>query len=157
MAKTTARARPKRNPDAYVRMLRAIHAACRKNGLDDDARRALMAAITGKASLTHCTPEDMHKILDHLNRANGYAGKSAYAGRARVTPVAARAPLLAKIDALLAELHRVTGEVHTLKYVDAIAKKNGWAECIDFCDAAGLRKLVGALARTLAAKAMRAA
>lgn len=55
----------------------------------------------------------------------------------------------AKIDALLAELHRVTGKVHTLKYADAIAKRNGYGECVDFCDGRGLRYVIGALTRTL--------
>jgi hypothetical protein len=46
-------------------------------------------------------------------------------------------------------LHRVTGEVHTLKYADAIAKRNGWAECVDFADPTALKHIVGALNRTL--------
>ena len=72
--------------------------------------------------------------------------------RRRSTPTEDRAPLLAKIDALLAELHRVTGQVHTLKYADAIAKRNGWAENVDFADAAALRNVVAALNRTLQSK-----
>ncbi|MDR0701292.1 MAG: regulatory protein GemA [Azoarcus sp.] len=152
MTQTSTRPRPKRNPDAYVRLLRAIHAACRKNGIDDDTRHSLLETLTGKTSLTQCSFVDMHKVLDHLNRASGHPGKAAYAGRRRVTPIAERAPLLAKIDALLAELHRVTGEVHTLKYADAIARKNRWGECVDFCDIAALAAIVGALSRTLASK-----
>jgi phage gp16-like protein len=147
-----APARKAANPDSYTRRLRAIHAACRNNGLDDDARHALIFALAGKTSLAQCTALEMNRILDHLNRASGYAGKAAFEGRARVTPAAARAPLLTKIDALLAELHRVTGEPHTLKYADAIARRNGWGECIDFCNVAGLHRVVGALSRTLASK-----
>ncbi len=123
---------------------RAVFAACKANGLDDDARRLLVKNLTGCASLADCTMGQLSEVLNHLNR-----GKNGYAGRKRTTPTADRAPLLAKIDALLAELHRVTGEVHTLKYADAIAKRNGWAECVDFADPVALKHIVGALNRTL--------
>lgn len=123
---------------------RAIFAACKAAGLDEDARRAIVLELTGCTSMSQCTLAQLGAVLDHLNR-----GKAGYAGRRRVTPAEDRAPLLAKIDALLAELHRVTGQVHTLKYADAIAKRNGWAENVDFADARGLKHIVGALNRTL--------
>ncbi|ANQ83674.1 hypothetical protein dqs_0598 [Azoarcus olearius] len=129
---------------------RAIFAACRQQGIDDDARRALVRNLTGCDSLARCTLMQLGQVLDHLNR-----GSQGYAGRKRTTPTADRAPLLSKIDALLAELHRVTGEVHTLKYADAIAKRNGWAECVDFADTAALKNIAGALNRTLQYKAAR--
>lgn len=123
---------------------RAIFAACKAAGLDDGARRQLVKNLTGCDSMADCTPGQLSEILDHLNR-----GKHGYAGRKRPAPSADRAPLLAKIDALLAELHRVTGQVHTLRYADAIAKRNGWAENVDFADAAALKNIVAALNRTL--------
>lgn len=123
---------------------RAIFAACKAAGLDEDARRAIVLELTGCTSMSQCTLAQLGAVLDHLNR-----GKAGYAGRRRVTPAEDRAPLLAKIDALLAELHRVTGQVHTLKYADAIAKRNGWAENVDFADARALRHIVAALNRTL--------
>lgn len=122
----------------------AICATCAKLGIDEDARRLLVKNLTGHSSLKDCTMGQLSEVLDHLNR-----GKNGYAGRKRTTPTADRAPLLAKIDALLAELHRVTGEVHTLKYADGIAKKRGWAECVDFADAAALKNVVAALTKTL--------
>lgn len=123
---------------------RAIFGACKAAGLDDAARRQIVKNLTGHSSMTACTYGQLGEILDHLNR-----GKAGFEGRKRTTPTADRAPLLGKIDALLAELHRVTGEVHTLRYADAIAKRNGWAECVDFADARALKNIVGALNRTL--------
>ncbi|THF60930.1 phage protein GemA/Gp16 family protein [Pseudothauera rhizosphaerae] len=124
---------------------RAIFAACKAAGLDDDARRAVIYQVTGRhRSLTDCTLADLNAVLDHLNR-----GQQGYQGRKRVTPAPERAALLGKVDAMLAELHRVTGQVHTLRYADAIAKRNGWAECVDFADEKALRNIVGALNRTL--------
>ena len=76
---------------------RAIFAACKANGVDDDARRLIVKNITGCSSMADCTLLQLGEVLDHLNR-----GKGGYAGRKRVTPSAERAPLLEKIDALLA-------------------------------------------------------
>lgn len=123
---------------------RAIFAACKAAGLDDGARRQLVKNLTGCTSMADCTAGQLGEILNHLNRS-----QHGYAGRKRSTPSADRAPLLDKIDALLAELHRVTGQVHTLKYADAIARRNGWAENVDFADARALKNIVGALNRTL--------
>jgi hypothetical protein len=130
-----------------MKMLRAIHAACKAQGIDDSARHDVVRQITGHASLSDCNATELGRVLNHLNR--GRPRKHIFEGRRRVTPAPRRADQLAKIDALLAELHRVTGKVHTLKYADAIAKKNGYAECVDFCDARGLRYIIGALTRTL--------
>ena len=134
------------------RRLRAVFAACKAHGIDDDMRRGLVRQLTGRESISGCTPGELATVLDHMNRS-----KHGYAGRARVTPAAARAPLLGKVDALLAELHRVTGQVHTLKYADAIVRRNGWAECVDFASPDALHKLVGALSRTLDARKKRMA
>ncbi|MFN3985715.1 MAG: phage protein GemA/Gp16 family protein [Rhodocyclaceae bacterium] len=127
-----------------ARRMKAIFAASRANSIDEGTRKQLVKTLTGRDSLTDCTMLQLGDVLDHLNR-----GKAGYAGRKRPQPAPVRAPLLAKIDALLAELHRVTGQVHTLKYADAIAKRNGWAECVDFADPAALRNIVVALNRTL--------
>lgn len=123
---------------------RAVFAACKAAGIDDDARRAIIRSVAGRNSITECGLRELNDVLNHLNR-----GQQGYQGRKRVEPAADRAPLLGKIDALLAELHRVTGQVHTLKYADAIAKRNGWAECVDFADAPALKNIVAALNRTL--------
>lgn len=132
----------------WSKILKAIFAACKATGLDDEARRALVKQLTGRESMSECTAAELGQVLDHLNRGRR-VGKARYEGRRRVTPVETRAGQLAKIDALLAELHRVTGKAHTLKYADAIAKRNGYAECVDFCDGRGLRYVIGALTRTL--------
>ncbi|MDR1351478.1 MAG: regulatory protein GemA [Zoogloeaceae bacterium] len=138
-------------PPKWTNLLKAIFAACKATGLDDDSRRAVVEQLTGKKSLSDCTAVELGCVLDHLNRGRKQ-GKQRYEGRQRVRPAETRAGQLSKIDALLAELHRVTGGVHTLKYADAIAKKNGYGECVEFCDGRGLRYVIGALTRTLAFK-----
>ena len=123
---------------------RAIFAACHDAGLDDDARRAVVRQVTGCVSMADCNLAQLSQVLDHLNR-----GKDGYAGRKRVTASAERAPLLSKVDALLAELHRVTGDVYRLSYADGIARRSCKRSSLDFCDEADLRKVVAALTSTL--------
>lgn len=144
MTATVDHVRLKRN-----RIIAAIKAAERQLGMDQDAHRQLVKSLAGgRESLTQCDMGYLLAILDHLNRRTGN-GKAEHEGRRRSTPSPDRAPLVAKVDALLAELHRVTGRVHTLAYADAICKRNKWAECVDFADPRALTNLVGALTRTL--------
>ena len=132
------------------RIRRAIFAACRANDIDEETRHSIVHHITGHESLAECTAGQLGAVLEHLNRGQGRAAcKRRFEGRARVTPAPSRAAQRAKVDALLAELHRVTGEVHTMAYADAIAQKNGWGENVDFCDGRGLANLIAALTRTL--------
>ncbi|MDX9717202.1 MAG: DUF1018 domain-containing protein [Thauera sp.] len=128
---------------------RAIFAAAGKAGIDlrDAAERGRMVLeLTGGrcASLSQCSLAELNAILDHLNR-----GREGYAGRRRVTPSAERAPLLSKVDALLAELHRVTGDVKPLSYADGVARRVCKRTSLDFCDPGDLKKVIAALASTL--------
>lgn len=148
------------------RGVQAIQAARRALGLDEDTYRAMLARLAGgKTSSTQLTLREQAKVLDHLRRAGAVNPRQARrdaqrAGgpdgrRARGTPTDAKAALVAKLNALLTELERVTGEPHSLDYADAICRRNGWAERIDFCSPEHLRAVVGAVARTLRAKAAR--
>lgn len=128
---------------------RAIFAAAGKCGLDfnDAAERSrVVAELTDgrRTGLSKCSLSELGDILDKLN-----GDKAGYAGRKRVTPSENRAPLLSKVDALLAELHRVTGEVKPLSYADGIARRSCKRSSLDFCDEADLRKVVAALTSTL--------
>jgi phage gp16-like protein len=141
------------------RGVQAIKAAQRQMGLDDGAYRDLLAAQTrtdtfeGKRSATELTLPEQARVLDYMRR-HGAAHPTRSGGRKRTaTPAPDRAALMARVHALLAEFGRVTGEAYSLAYADAIAKRNGWASAVDFCDGPALTKLVGALSRTLRSKA----
>lgn len=54
------------NPETALK--RAIMAACKRHGLDDDTRRAAQQRITGKASLTDMTVAELTRLRDHFNR-----------------------------------------------------------------------------------------
>jgi hypothetical protein len=139
-------------PADRAKLMRAVFAACKANGLDDTARHDVIQSVTGKSSLKDCNPVEIGLVLDRLNRGQPRNSKAYYEGRRRSRPAADRAAQRGKVDALLAELHRVTGQVHPLAYADAIARRNGWGECVDFCDARGLSRLIATLTRTLAFK-----
>ena len=144
----------------HKRGVQAIKAAQRQLGLDDATYRDLLAAQTGgKRSATVLTLAEQGKVLDYL-RAQGAANPAEArrqaqraGGRKRGVPAVEKTALIAKLNALLTELGRATGQPHSLNYADAICKRNGWAERVDFCSPANLHHLVGAVARTLRSKA----
>jgi phage gp16-like protein len=136
--------------------LRAIQAARRQLGLDDDTYRDMLEAQTrtpqraGKRSAADLTVGEGARVLDWLKR-NGAVNPKAKVPDTKRRPVARpeRAPMMAKIHALLAELGRVTGEPHGMAYADAVCKRNRWAECVDFARDLDLHLVIGALSRTL--------
>ncbi len=137
----------------------AIKAAARQLGLDDGAYRELLAAQTrtpthpGKRSATELTLPEQAKVLDYMRR-HGARHPTRSGGRQRTaTPAPDRAALVARVHALLAELSRVTGEAHSLRYADAICQRNGWCTAVDFADGPVLTRVVGALSRTVRHKA----
>lgn len=141
--------------------LRAIQAARRQLGLDDDTYRSMLEAQTrtathpGKRSAAELTVAEGARVLDWLKR-NGAVNPKAAArpghvpdGKRRPVPRPERVPMMTKIHALLAELGRVTGEPHGVAYADAVCRRNGWADAVDFCRDADLHLVIGALSRTL--------
>lgn len=141
------------------RGIQAIKAAQRQLGLDDGTYRAMLAAQTGKRSAAELTIAEQTKVLDYL-RAQGAANPAEArrkaeraGGRKRGTPAPGKQALMEALGHLLLELERLTGQPHTLNYADAICKRNGWAERVDFCSPVHLHALVGAVARTLRSKA----
>lgn len=86
MARKTATARQTTAKPANerTRLYRAVHAACRQNGLDDDDRKAMQVEICGKASLSDMTPAEIARMLDRLNRnSKAPAGHRAHIGKIR--------------------------------------------------------------------------
>lgn len=141
----------------------AIKATQRALGMDDDTYRAMLEAQTGKRSATELSLAEQRRVLEHLRQAyRGHPGavnpaqerrrEARAGGRARGTPAPDRQPLMTAVSTLLQQLDALTGERHSLAYCDAICRRNGWAERIDFCTPQQLHRLVGALARTVRAK-----
>lgn len=135
--------------------IKALKACVRQLQLSDADYRAMLQARTGHASATQCTPEQLGVVIAHLKRAGATPPPKVLAkglnadGRRRNVPSADRAPLMAKVAALLQELGRVTGTPYSMAYADAICQRNGWCTRVDFADPVVLHQLVGALGRTL--------
>lgn len=140
----------------------ALKAAQRQAGIDDDSYRNGLALATGgklaadgltvvggKRSATELTLPELARAIEAIRRKCGAPHPTRSGGRRRPAPAVDRAALMAKVHALLAELGKVTKQTYSLKYADAIAQRNGWAECVDFCDGPALHRVVGALSRTL--------
>lgn len=67
----TARTAPRRaakdgTPEAAL--MRAVMAACRRQGIDNDARVEIQQAIIKKASMTEMSIAELTRLRDHLNR-----------------------------------------------------------------------------------------
>lgn len=138
--------------------IKAVKAAQRQLHMDDPTYRAMLEARTGHTSSTACTLAQLHVVLDWLRRAGAVNPKGVNSdGRRRSVPTAERAPLMAKVTALLHELSTVTGTTYTMAYADAICERQQWCTRVDFADPQTLHKLVGALSRTVRAKAAKAA
>ena len=54
--------------DARTRKMRAVLAACRRLGIDQDARRELQRDVTGQLSMASMDEAELGRLLDHLNR-----------------------------------------------------------------------------------------
>jgi len=67
-------------------LYRAVHAAVRANGMDDDDRKAIMAEKFGKQSMSDMTTLEITQLLNHLNRDRNRqapAGHRAHVGKIR--------------------------------------------------------------------------
>lgn len=131
-------------PDpARRRTIGAIHAAATRLGMEEEARRALQARVSGEhgpacQSCADMTARQLAAVLAELNRMAGRAerGFNVWADRPRNL---GERPLLRKIAALL-----TTGK-KPWAYGHALGKKLGGGERLEFCTDEVLRKVVAAL------------
>lgn len=56
----------KSKSDDWHRLNRAIRAACKEHGLDEDDRKALVLRVTGKASMGDCGVGEMRSVLGRV-------------------------------------------------------------------------------------------
>lgn len=92
--------------DRLKSLCRAIHASCRKLGMDEETRRSMLFNVTGKRSTTELTLTDCDKVLDHLfDKGAPRPTKKKAVGVYPGTPNNIdRKPMLDKIEAQLADM-----------------------------------------------------
>lgn len=93
---------------------RAVHAACRQLGMDEDTRRDMLQGVAGVRSTTDLSLAACDAVLDHLRKAG--AAKGTRIGHKGAPAALDRTPQLQKIEALLADMGL------PWSYADAIAK-----------------------------------
>lgn len=106
--------------DSRKKLIIAVHTSARRLGLDEDARRDVQVAATGKRSLTEMSIAEMGKVLDQLNRDRKPSGRGAHVGKIRALwwslywlgEVASP-----EDDAISAFVRRQTG-IATLRFLD---------------------------------------
>lgn len=81
---TSPRRAPAKSPADYgrVRMMTAVRAACKRQGIDDDMRKEVQTALTGVASMSDMSMAQLGQLLDHLNKGwKGPMGHRAHVGK----------------------------------------------------------------------------
>lgn len=64
------------------RMIVAIRAACKRQGIDDDMRKDIQASLIGKASMSDMSIGELGQLLDHFNKGwKGPMGHRAHIGK----------------------------------------------------------------------------
>ncbi len=127
--------------------IRAIHAACRAQGMDDETRKALQVQLTGKASLKDMGLFDLDSVLNRLN-ARG-------AGR-EINEWAFVFKLPAERQALARKIYRLAERMGAAqvppigpmskRYIEGIAEHMLGADTVlQFCTSEILHKVVQAL------------
>lgn len=125
--------------------IRAIHVACRAQGIDNDARRDLQLVLTGKASLSDMDICEVTRVLDHINR-RGTPGEE-WRFVFRLPPDRQRYArkiyrLAERVGALLTPVVPVASKA----YIEGITRQmRGCSQPLEFCDAEQLHKVVQAL------------
>ncbi|WP_289145061.1 regulatory protein GemA [uncultured Sphingobium sp.] len=120
-----------------VRLMTAIRAACKRQGVDDDMRKAIQDSVIGKASMSDMTIAELGQMLDHFNKGwKGPMGHRAHIGKIKALWWSLY--WLGAIDepgdhAISAFVERQTG-VSALKFLDhqkafsVIEALKGWLE-----------------------------
>ncbi len=121
---------------ARQRLVATVHILKGQAGMNDDEYRTMLFAQTGKSSSKDMGIEDLKRVLDHYARLGIKSTARTKLDRVGTS----RQRLLAKVHAQLASAGRDTS------YLNSMVKRIVKVDAIEFCDEAGLSKLIAALA-----------
>lgn len=129
---------------------RAVHAACRQLGMDEDTRRDMLQTVAGVRSTTLLSLDSCDTVLDHLRRVGAALKPKRNVGQHPGTPESCRPGahfLMDKIEAQLADMKLPWAYAATiLKHVSATQKisKSG-VDALEWATPDHLHKVVAAL------------
>lgn len=127
--------------------IRAVHAACRAQGIDDDTRKAIQVSVTGKASLKDMSALDLSDLLNHLNkRASGKAANE-WSFVFQLAPERrAYGKKIYRLAERIGALQKPPVPVMSKAYIEGISSRmTGTDHPLQFCDCGQLHKIVQAL------------
>ncbi|EGT5658496.1 regulatory protein GemA [Citrobacter braakii] len=120
------------------KMIGAIKAGQAFLGWDDATYRVTLQRLTGKASATRCSLEELQTVKEYMHTA-GFPRQSPKHGR-RPSVASSRQTMLNKVGALLADAGR------PWSYAESMAKRMFQRERVDWLTSEELTKLMQALA-----------
>lgn len=124
--------------------IRAVHAACRALGIDDDLRKSIQIQVTGKNSMKDMSGPQLSDLLNHLNRRA--KGQSDNEWKFVFKLTADRQPHAKKIYRLAERIGAVQNPpvaVMAKAYIEGITQQmTGTEHPLEFCDAEQLHKVV---------------
>ena len=112
------------------KLIRAVHAACRKLGLDDDARRDIQIGVTKKASLKDMDAAEINLVLARIKRHSTSADR----------------PHIGKVRALWWSLYWLGAvEQSDARAIDAFVERQTGVAALRFLDHRQAHSVVDAL------------
>lgn len=120
---------------------KALFAACRALGMDEDARRDMLQAVVGVRSTKDLQPAQWSKVLNHLNTLTHYDN-----GRKPTRPAPDKAALMSKIEAQLADMKLPWHYLTSAKHGKSMCQRLAGVDALEFATPDGLMKIVAALA-----------
>lgn len=126
--------------------IKAVHAACRAQGIDDDTRHALQVQITGHASLKDMSVFDLDSVLGHLNR-NGAAKPNQWGFVFRLPPERQiKARKIYRLAQRIGAAQTPPVGAMSKRYIEGIAERMLGADTVlEFCDPETLQKIIEVL------------
>mgnify|MGYP000075288854 CR=1 FL=1 len=133
------------NPASRHARIKAIHAARRSLGLDEDTYRDLIdSTVPGKRSCSDLTVPQLDQVLTRLNQSTGRTPGGHHAGRPKNCDAR---PLLRKIEALLADQKLPWAYLTRSARGPSMCRRLAGVDALEFASDDGLRAIVTALAK----------
>lgn len=120
-------------------LLAKVHIARKELALQDDAYRAILTQLTGKASAKDLDDAALEKVLTHFRKCGWQAKTAAKQHGQRPQTVKSRQAYLDKIEALLADAGR------HWNYAQALPTRMFGVEKLEWCDDDQVRSVMVAL------------